>query len=36
MVQDEWEMSEYPTDFWREPYTSIREFPDDFDYMWRY
>ena len=36
MAQDEWEMSEYPTDFWREPYTSIREFPDDFDYMWRY
>lgn len=36
MVQDEWEMSEYPTDFWREPYKSIREFPDDFDYMWRY
>lgn len=36
MVQDEWEMSEYPTDFWREPYTSIREFPDDLDYMWRY
>lgn len=36
MAQDEWEMSEYPTDFWREPYTSIKEFPDDFDYMWRY